>query len=139
MLTRRQFNGLVAAGAGACLVGCNGGAPDGTVTPASGQVVLPFTRFAKLAAAGGSVVVDVSGSFPLVVVRTGVAAAIALSATCTHSGCLVDYASGAMQVQCPCHGAAFSLQGAVLAGPTAIPLPSYAATVGADAITVAIG
>jgi cytochrome b6-f complex iron-sulfur subunit len=139
MLTRRQFHSLVAAGAGACLVGCSGGAPDGMVTPANGQVVLPFARFPKLGAAGGSAVVDVSGSFPLVVVRTGAGAATALSATCTHAACLVDYAADANQLQCPCHGAAFSLQGAVLAGPTSIALPVYTATVGADAVTVVIG
>jgi cytochrome b6-f complex iron-sulfur subunit len=139
MLTRREFHKLVAAGAGACLIGCNGGAPDGTVAPASGQVVLPFAQFPKLGAAGGSAVVDVSGSFPLVVVRTSDSAATALSASCTHAACLVDYSPGVNQLQCPCHGAAFSLQGTVESGPTSIPLPVYAATVDADAITVLIG
>ncbi|MCU1278123.1 MAG: Rieske (2Fe-2S) domain protein [bacterium] len=139
MLSRRQFNGLVAAGAGACFVGCTAGAaPDGTVTPTNGQAVLTFAQFPQLATAGGTAVVDVNSSFPIVVVRTSDTVVTALSATCTHAGCLVEYSTGAEQLHCPCHNASFNLQGAVLSGPTTIPLPVYTATLGADGITVQI-
>jgi cytochrome b6-f complex iron-sulfur subunit len=45
-----------------------------------------------------------------------------LSAVCTHLGCLVDYDAGSNTLQCPCHGAIFSLNGSVLKGPAPSPL-----------------
>ena len=134
--SRREFNVALLAGAGCALFGCTGGAPDGTVTPIMNQVTLPFARFPKLAAPGGSAVVDVTGGFPILVARTAPTVATALSATCTHAGCLVSLPEGASVVHCPCHDANFALDGSVLGGPTSIPLPVYRATVGPDAITV---
>ena len=137
-LTRREFHALaLATTAGALLPAC-GTAFDGTVTEAAGQVVLPFAQFPKLSAVGGSAVVDVRGSFPIVVVRTGDAAAVTLSATCTHAGCILRFAPDANDIHCDCHDANFALTGAVLSGPTQIPLPVYATTVGADSITVSL-
>jgi cytochrome b6-f complex iron-sulfur subunit len=69
-------------------------------------------------------------------VRTGDATAVALSATCTHAGCLLRYEASPSQLHCDCHGANFDLTGAVLRGPAIIPIPEYAATPGADAISV---
>jgi len=88
----------------------------------------------RLAAPGGSAVVDVQNGFPIAVVRTGDATAVALSATCTHAGCIVDASAGGLH--CPCHDADFDLTGAVLRGPTTIPLPVYAATPGSNGIVV---
>ena len=101
-----------------------------------GRVTLPLATFGKLAAAGGSVVVDVVGQFPIVVVRTSATQATALSATCTHAACLVGYAPAANDLHCPCHNANFALDGSVTRGPTIIPLPVYKAEVGATAIVV---
>jgi cytochrome b6-f complex iron-sulfur subunit len=134
--SRREFQVALLAGAGCALLGCGKGAtPDGTVTPTMSQVTLTFASFAKLAAVGGSALIDVSGSFPILVVRTGPMDATALSATCTHAACLVSL-EGANVVHCPCHNANFALDGSVLGGPTTIPLPVYRATVGPDAIVV---
>jgi cytochrome b6-f complex iron-sulfur subunit len=135
--SRREFHGLALAGAGWALLGCGrAGAPDGSVSAAMGRVTLPFAMFPALAAAGGSVVVDVTGEFPIVVVRTSDTAATAASATCTHAACLVQYAPAANDLHCPCHDANFALDGSVINGPTIIPLPVYPAQVGADAIVV---
>ena len=134
--TRRQFHRLALAIAGVELIGCNtGAAAGGSVTPSMNQATLPFAQFPALATVGGSTVVSVTGSFPLVVIRTGDATATALSATCPHAGCLVGYeASG--NLRCPCHDAIFSIDGTVQSGPTVISLPVYRATVEPDAITV---
>jgi Rieske Fe-S protein len=42
----------------------------------------------------------------------------ALSATCPHLGCAVDYRPAAGQFECPCHDAFFANGGALLAGPS---------------------
>ncbi len=138
--TRRQFHALVAAGGAALLLpSCGKGASfDGSVTPSGGKAVLGFGDFPALAGVGGSAVVDVQSSFPIVVLRTAEAAAVALSATCTHQFCIM-HAQGSSMIRCDCHRAEFSLSGDVLSGPTNIPIPTYAATVGSDAITVDIG
>jgi cytochrome b6-f complex iron-sulfur subunit len=139
-LTRRRFHQLALLGAGSALVpACSRGAtPDGNVALTNGQAIFTFEAFPKLASVGGSAVVTVTNSFPIVAVRTGDASAVALSATCTHAGCLVELAAAADNLRCPCHDATFSLAGDVLGGPTTIPLPVYDATVGPAAITVQI-
>jgi Rieske Fe-S protein len=131
--SRRAFNlGLCAASAG--LVACGSSLP--TLTPAGTQLTLSYAQFPALRSAGGSAVVSVKDGFPLAVVRTGDATAVALSATCTHAACILVYDSAHSQLHCDCHGANFDLAGKVLAGPTSIPLPVYAATPAADAIVV---
>jgi cytochrome b6-f complex iron-sulfur subunit len=48
----------------------------------------------------------------------------ALSATCTHLGCLLEQGEGGLQ--CPCHGSRFDQSGAVIAGPAQKPLAHLA-------------
>jgi cytochrome b6-f complex iron-sulfur subunit len=135
--TRREFNTLILAGAAASVLpGCRQPSFDGTVTPTNGSAVLTFAQFPQLSSVGGSALVDVTGSFPIVVVRSSATAADALSATCTHEGCLMNFQSNV--IHCDCHNANFALDGEVLRGPTTVNLPTYTATVGNDAITVDI-
>ncbi len=63
---------------------------------------------------------------------------MALSATCTHQGCIVSFQSSGPDVHCDCHDANFALSGVVERGPTDIALPTYAATLGTDGVTVQI-
>jgi cytochrome b6-f complex iron-sulfur subunit len=131
--SRRAFT-IALCGAGVELVAC--GSSIATVTPSGNRLTLSYAQFPALASAGGGVVVDVQGGFPLAVVRTGAATAVALSATCTHAGCTLDYAADRDVLHCNCHNADFDLGGAVLRGPTSIPLPVYSATPGTDAVVV---
>ena len=132
--TRRTFN-LIVGAAAVELWACGTSRP--TLAPnSSNQVTLTYAQFPSLMSTGGSAVVDVQGQFPLAVVRTADATATALSATCTHAGCIVDYDGAAKALHCPCHNADFDLQGNVLRGPTSIPLPVYKATPAADGIVV---
>jgi cytochrome b6-f complex iron-sulfur subunit len=49
---------------------------------------------------------------------------VALSAVCTHLGCIVEY-DPQKEIWCPCHAAFFDLRGNVKSGPAPSPLPSY--------------
>jgi cytochrome b6-f complex iron-sulfur subunit len=49
----------------------------------------------------------------------------ALSAVCTHLGCVTRYQPGKDIIACPCHGSRYALDGEVLAGPAPRPLPTF--------------
>jgi Rieske Fe-S protein len=57
----------------------------------------------------------------------------AITLVCTHQGCTAAPAgaTGARQVNCPCHGSQFDSNGAVIRGPAARPLVHFAVTVDA--------
>ena len=54
---------------------------------------------------------------PVLLVRDHDGGLHALSAVCTHLGCLVKWDASAQEISCPCHDAHFSIDGAVLSGP----------------------
>jgi cytochrome b6-f complex iron-sulfur subunit len=63
----------------------------------------------------------------------------AMSAVCTHAGCLLDDGAHtiAAGLDCPCHGSTFDGDGAVTKGPARDPLQHYLVTIAADgSITV---
>lgn len=47
----------------------------------------------------------------------------AMSAVCTHLGCITRYVSEEGAIACPCHGSRFDLEGNVTHGPAPHPLP----------------
>lgn len=61
---------------------------------------------------------------------------VGLQATCTHLGCIVAWNSATQQVECPCHGARYDLQGRVLRGPAREPLAQLQVTAGDEGIRV---
>ncbi len=59
---------------------------------------------------------------------------VALSAVCTHLGCIVEY-DAQRGLWCPCHAAYFDLRGNVKSGPAPRPLPSFpVAVVGGNVV-----
>lgn len=56
------------------------------------------------------------------VYRDGDGSLRALSARCTHLGCLVDFNDAERSWDCACHGSRFDTHGRVLEGPATRPL-----------------
>ena len=51
----------------------------------------------------------------------------AINPTCTHQACTVKFNGDTQELNCPCHGSKFGLDGQVIAGPAKDPLASYEA------------
>jgi cytochrome b6-f complex iron-sulfur subunit len=83
---------------------------------------------------GKGVVFSVANK-PVVVVHTP-DGLVALSATCTHLGCIVFWDEQKQLLSCPCHEAYFNTNGAVISGPPPAPLPSYRIQIEGDQIYV---
>ncbi len=73
---------------------------------------------------------------PAVLIRKTDTELVAMSAVCTHLGCIVKYHEDVKQLLCPCHGAKYDQNGRVLGGPAPKPLPLYAARIEAGNIVV---
>jgi cytochrome b6-f complex iron-sulfur subunit len=72
--------------------------------------------------------------FSNVVVAQDAGGVYAMSAVCTHAGCLLDDASATVAegLSCPCHGSAFDGNGGVTRGPAVRALQHYAVNIAAD-------
>jgi cytochrome b6-f complex iron-sulfur subunit len=62
----------------------------------------------------------------------------AVSAVCTHLGCLVHWDEAANELACPCHGAKYKQTGEIISGPQPKPLKQYKAKIDGDSIVVSI-
>lgn len=125
-LDRRQL--LVLAGASTGLVllgGAVSGCSPATGTPPTGPQMSGNVSELQL----GSLLVMSN-----VVVGRDANGVYAMSAVCTHAGCLLDDGSQtiAAGLSCPCHGSTFDGNGGVTGGPARIALQHYAVTIASD-------
>jgi Rieske Fe-S protein len=145
VVTRRDFcrlAGCAAAAAGlvACLddggVGQTGPLGGVDATPAGADAKEPDAPDAATAAGtctGSPADVGTPSSFAMgsatyvaaqsVFVLRDAGGLYAMSSICTHRVCTLRAQSS--QFYCPCHGARFTLNGAVINGPAALPLAHY--------------
>jgi len=56
----------------------------------------------------------------------------AISAVCTHLGCVTQWKPEADMIACPCHGSKFKADGTKIDGPAPRPLPHFAVSLTAD-------
>ena len=56
----------------------------------------------------------------------------AVSAVCTHLGCVTQWKPDADMIACPCHGSKFKPDGTKIEGPAPRPLPHFAISLTAD-------
>jgi Rieske Fe-S protein len=100
------------------------GEPGGTAAAnaygqAAGSAATPLISLDRLPVGGVVVLSDAR----IVLTRTSGGEVHALSADCTHQGCVVGASGGV--IECPCHGSRFAADtGAVTRGPAARPLAS---------------
>lgn len=73
---------------------------------------------------------------PAVLLQNSPGSFIALSAVCTHLGCIVQWQPDKKEFLCPCHAGLFSAEGKVLGGPPPKPLPSLPVTLSDDQVLV---
>ncbi len=87
---------------------------------------------------GGAIALDkfAGGSGALIVIQDPAKPEniIALDASCTHSGCAVEWKDGVFL--CPCHASAFGLDGTAQKGPASQPLALFEAKLAGDKVLV---
>ncbi|MBI2620257.1 MAG: ubiquinol-cytochrome c reductase iron-sulfur subunit [Ignavibacteriales bacterium] len=131
--TRREFLKktalLLGAGATGTALNTAGCAPS-TAPLLRAQVtdsVLRFdTAIPELALSGdGVALVSDYLEYPILLIRRTDGTFSAISAECTHLGCIVKKQK--LVLRCPCHGSAYDFEGTVLNGPTEVPLHQFRA------------
>jgi cytochrome b6-f complex iron-sulfur subunit len=76
------------------------------------------------------------GSRPGILIHMANGQYRAMSATCTHLGCTVQYRTDLQQVWCACHNGHYDLNGRNISGPPPRPLELFDVQVRGDAIFV---
>lgn len=98
---------------------------------AAAQVVIPEKDVAE----GEAKFFEYAGSSAVLVRKRG-GELVALSAVCTHLGCIVQWEKDKQDFLCPCHAGHYNADGIVTAGPPPKPLPKLPFSVANGAITV---
>ncbi len=76
------------------------------------------------------------GTRPGLLVQTSSGEYRALSATCTHLGCTVQYRPDLREIWCACHNGMYDLNGRNISGPPPRPLEAFQVQVRGDEIYV---
>lgn len=113
----------VACGTLPMLGACAARARYVTPTLMGDRLAIPVSH---LATTGGVLVEDPQDELPIFVHRATDEGYVAVSTRCGHRGCQVEPA--AAKLVCPCHGSEYTLDGAILQGPTQRPLQRYRVT-----------
>lgn len=83
------------------------------------EIKIDLNKTPELQQAGGCVYKK-----NMIVINTG-DEYVALSCTCTHQQCTVEYEPDFRELTCPCNGSSFNLKGRVLNGPASKPLETF--------------
>jgi Rieske Fe-S protein len=107
---------------------------NGTVT--NGTIAISTASGSPIAGVGSAALVQYS-SGSILIAHTAAATFVAVSAICTHQGCLISGYSGGTYT-CPCHGAQYNTSGQVTRGPAPAALHTYPTTVASDQVLITI-
>jgi cytochrome b6-f complex iron-sulfur subunit len=148
--TRREFclhsgQVLSLAAIASAITGCGGSSTSATTTfpnlptinssVSNGAITLTIDAGSPLASTGSAALIATSnGNF--LVSRAG-DQFTALTAVCTHEGCVVStFSSGTYQ--CPCHGSQYSTSGSVTKGPASRSLPTFQTSYANPVLTIRV-
>ena len=115
--SRRKFLGVCLAGATVAAVAAAGYPVIRYLAPRSGKVGTDKLVFAVNDIPDGEAKFFEYEGSSAVIVKTNAGALLALSAVCTHMGCIVQWEKAKQDFLCPCHAGHYSPEGVVLSGP----------------------
>lgn len=133
---RRKFLGICLAGATATAAVAAAYPVLRYLAPRSRELGAEKLVFAVSDIPGGEAKFFEYAGSSAVLVQTQAGEVIALSAVCTHLGCIVQWEKDKQSFLCPCHAGQFAADGTVLAGPPPKPLAKIPVTVAEGKITV---
>jgi cytochrome b6-f complex iron-sulfur subunit len=133
---RRTFLLMIAGGLGGALAVAAGWPLLRFLAPVAGageerQVTLPRATVKP----GAAHFFQFRGK-PAVVLQAKPGEYLALSAVCTHLGCVVQWQEDKGEFLCPCHGGRFAPSGAVVAGPPPRPLENLPVVIDGDQLRI---
>lgn len=133
---RRTFLGIILGGIGAVIAGAFSWPLFRYLSPISEGDVAQQVRVSRdQIAVGGTHFFSYQGR-PAVLLQPSAGEFLALSAVCTHLGCIVKWVDESQEFLCPCHGGRFSAAGQVLGGPPPKPLAIYEVSIVGDEILI---
>lgn len=106
---------------------------------AEGTTIVLLSDHWKLQQPGASISVkDTVLHRPLIITHTQDGRYHAFDAWCPHTGCPVSTspAPGVEELECPCHGSSFDLEGTVQKGPAPVGLVEYALEEKGDSLVI---
>ncbi len=110
--------------------------PTINANPTNGTLVISTAGGSPVAAVGSAALVQYSGG-SILLAHTAATTFAAVSAICTHQGCLISGYSGGIYT-CPCHGSTFNTNGQVTRGPATGNLTPYATSFANNAVTITL-
>ena len=106
---------------------------------ANKQIAISLGSFPDLNRLGGSIVGKASGyANPIVIAQVDQGMFAAFDAICTHMNCTVSYNTLNVELDCPCHGSTYEVDGTVIGGPAPLPLTRFTVTSDGTTLTVTL-
>ena len=102
----------------------------------NGTITLTIDANSPLQSVGSAALLQTSGGYVLVA-HTAQNTFNAMTAICTHQGCVISGYSSSLFV-CPCHGSQYNTGGSVVQGPAVGALARYATQFTNGALTIAL-
>ena len=133
---RRKFLMVMLGGVGALLAAAAGWPILRLLSPAAGGDSAGQATIDRKQVQPGSAHFFQFRGRPAVVLQPSPGKFIALSAVCTHLGCIVQWQKDKEEFLCPCHGGLYTEDGAVISGPPPRPLESFPVALKGDQIMV---
>ena len=134
--SRRSFLSLILAGCGAALAGLAGYPVWRFLLPGSGAGEKETVTLKREELLYDDATFITFRGRPAVILQTAPGEFVALSAVCTHLGCIIKWEAESGEFLCPCHGGRFSQKGEVVSGPPPSALEQLPVTLDGDLLIV---